>query len=250
MHCPGENATGLIWRVLTSSDGITSWTPLKHQHCILCSLSVQWEPTACRSCQCCQKKGIINSLWVDFLSGLLRYSSHTSHHPSLTPFLPWISYATQKLMLVSCKMLQKQSEAFHRFLWYFPSLKQNFIAYPSSKVSPRPDCIFEIHQLWQSGLRRIYSISCSSCSFEREIIKIGQSSHKMYSNNIVNFQVSTTILNACKKMTGNLLKAPRINWPQYFLPKLSARPLPAAEMDSKHTGVSWQNIQNLANLLH
>ena len=31
---------------------------------------------------------------------------------------------------------------------FFPSLKQNFIAYRSSKVS---DCIFEIHQLWQSG---------------------------------------------------------------------------------------------------
>ena len=31
---------------------------------------------------------------------------------------------------------------------FFPSLKQNFIAYRSSKVSRRPDCIFEIHQLW------------------------------------------------------------------------------------------------------
>ena len=31
---------------------------------------------------------------------------------------------------------------------FFPSLKQNFIAYRSSKVW---DCIFEIHQLWQSG---------------------------------------------------------------------------------------------------
>ena len=30
----------------------------------------------------------------------------------------------------------------------------------------------------------MYSISCSSCSFEAEIIKIGQSSHKMYNNNI------------------------------------------------------------------
>ena len=28
---------------------------------------------------------------------------------------------------------------------FFPSLKQNFIAYRSSS---RPDCIFEIHQLW------------------------------------------------------------------------------------------------------
>ena len=34
---------------------------------------------------------------------------------------------------------------------FFPSLKQNFITYRSSKVSSRPDCIFEIHQLWQSG---------------------------------------------------------------------------------------------------
>ena len=33
----------------------------------------------------------------------------------------------------------------------------------------------------------------------------------MYSNNIVNFQESTTILNACtKKKSGNLLKAPGI----------------------------------------
>ena len=34
---------------------------------------------------------------------------------------------------------------------FFPSLKQNFIAYRSSKVLSRLDCIFEIHQLWQSG---------------------------------------------------------------------------------------------------
>ena len=34
---------------------------------------------------------------------------------------------------------------------FFPSLKQNFIAYPFSKVSSCPDCIFEIHQQWQSG---------------------------------------------------------------------------------------------------
>ena len=33
---------------------------------------------------------------------------------------------------------------------FFPNLKQNFIVYRPSKVSSRPDCIFEIHQLWQS----------------------------------------------------------------------------------------------------
>ena len=31
----------------------------------------------------------------------------------------------------------------------------------------------------------------------------------MYSNKILNFQESTTILNACTKKSGNLLKAPR-----------------------------------------
>ena len=63
---------------------------------------------------------------------------------------------------------------------FFPSLKRNFIAYRSSKVS---DCIFEIHQLWQSGFSRVYSNCCCSCSIGREIIKVGQLSHKMYSNN-------------------------------------------------------------------
>ena len=32
LHCPGRNATDPIWRVLASSDGISSWTPLKSQH--------------------------------------------------------------------------------------------------------------------------------------------------------------------------------------------------------------------------
>ena len=137
----------------------------------------------------------------------LPYSSHTSHHPSQTPCLPWISYATQKLMLDSCKMVQKQSEEFDSFLWHF---FQSFIAYRSFKVSSRPDCIFEIHQLWQSGFSRVYSNSCYSCSFGPEIIKIGQSSHKMYSNNILKYQECRTILNACAKKSGNLLKAPRI----------------------------------------
>ena len=74
---------------------------------------------------------LANQLWcIDFL-----YSSHTSHHPSQTPCFPWISHATQKLMPDSCKMVEKQSEAFHTFLWhFFPRLKHNFIAYRSSKV--------------------------------------------------------------------------------------------------------------------
>ena len=133
----------------------------------------------------------------------LPYFSHTSHYPSKTPCIPWISYATQKLMLDSWKMVEKQSKAFHTFPWPFvPSLKQNFMVYRFSKVS---DCIFEIHHLWQSRFSRMYSNSCCSCSFEPEIIKIGQSSHKMYSNNIVNFQESTTVLNAYTKKVWKLI---------------------------------------------
>ena len=41
----------------------------------------------------------------------------------------------------------------------------------------------------------MYSNCCCRCSFESEIIKMGQSPHKMYSNNIVK--------------SGNLLNAPR-----------------------------------------
>ena len=57
MHCPGGNAIDPIWRVLASSQEISSWTPLKPKHSIPCWLSAQWEPSVCRSCQCCQKKG-------------------------------------------------------------------------------------------------------------------------------------------------------------------------------------------------
>ena len=88
------------------------------------------------------------------------------------------------------------------------SWKQKFIAYRSFKVSA---CIFEIHQLWQSGFSSVYSSCCSSCSFEAEIIQIGQSSCKMDCNNILNFQESTTI-KCLYKNIGNLLKAPRMFW--------------------------------------
>ena len=89
---------------------------------------------------------------------------------------------------------------------FCPSLRQNVIAYRSSKVSSSSDRIFEIHQLWQSGFSRVYTNCHCSCSFESEIIKIGQSSHEIYSYNIVNFQESTTILNACTKKSGNFLR--------------------------------------------
>ena len=126
----------------------------------------------------------------------LPYSSNTSHHLSETPCRPWISYATQKLMQHGRKAVWSIP---YITMAFFPSLKQNFIAYRSSKVSSRPHCIFEIHKLWQSDFSWVYSNCCCSCRFEPEIIKIKLLSYKIDSNNILNFQESTTILNACTK---------------------------------------------------
>ena len=178
MYYPGGNATDPIWRVLASSDRISSWTPLKPQHS---------KPNP---------NPLANQLWFsDFLTPPTPLIILTDSLPSLN----LLCHSKTD----SCKMLQRQSEAFHTFLWhFFTSLKQHFIAYRSSKVS---DCIFKIHQLWQSSFSRVYSNCCCSCSFEAEIIKSGQSSHNMYSNNIVNFQELMIILYACTKKVWKLI---------------------------------------------
>ena len=80
VHCPGGNATEPIWRVLASSDGISSLTPLKPQHSIPCSLSVPWETSTCRSCQCCQEGDHQKFVGGFHLSGLLG-----SGRPSMLP---------------------------------------------------------------------------------------------------------------------------------------------------------------------
>ena len=149
---------------------------------------------------------LANQLWsIDFLTPpTLLIISHRlpAFLKSLLPLKNWCSIYAR--CSKSSRSIPYVSVAF------FPSLKLNFIAYRFSKVSSRPDWIFEIHQLWQSGFSRVYSNCCCSCSFEPEIIRIGQSSHKMYSNKILNFQESTTILDARTKTYGNLLNSPRI----------------------------------------
>ena len=188
MHCPDGNTTDLIWRVLASSDGISSWSPLKPQHS---------NPNP---------NPLVNQLCgSDFFS-----PPHLSL--SLIDSLPFLNLLCHSK--TDARLMQDAPKAVWSIPYisvaFVPSLKHNFIAYRSSNVSSRPDCIFEIHQLLQSGFSRVYSNSYYSCSFEPEIIKLGLPSHKMYCNNIPNFQESTTILNACKKKSGNLLNMPRI----------------------------------------
>ena len=167
-----------IWRGLASSDGISSWTPLKPQHS---------NPNA-----------LNNQLWcIDFFTPptpLIIPHRHPAYLESLMPLKNWCS--------IHARWLKSSLKHSIRFCGIFSKFKTEFIAYRFSKVSSRPDCIYEIHQLCQWGLSRVYSNSCFNCSFEPEIIKIGLSSHKMYSNNILNF----------KESTPNLLKAPRISF--------------------------------------
>ena len=176
MYCSGGNATDPIWRVLASSGGISSWTPLKPQHS-----NPNPKPNL-----------LAYQLWcIDFLT-------------PPTPFIiPHRLPAFLKSLMPQknwCWIHAKWSKAVWSIpyvsLAFFPSLKQNLIACRSSS---RPDCIFEIHQLWQPDFSRVYSNCCCSRSFEAEILKIGQSSQNIYSNNILNFQASRTNLNACTK---------------------------------------------------
>ena len=186
MHCPGRNATDPIWRVLASSDWISSWTPLKPQHSNPNPNLTLWLISS----------GVLTSLLLPYLSSFLTDSLPSLNLLCYSKTDAWFMQDGQKAVW----NIPYVSVAF------FPSLNQNFIAYHSSKLSSHPDFISQIYQLWESGFSRVYSNYCCSCSFEAEIIKIGQSSHKMYSNKILNFQVSMTILNACTK------KSPETYW--------------------------------------
>ena len=140
MHCPDGNATDPIWRVQTSSDGISSWTPLKPQH---------FNPNP-------NHKPLTNQIWyIDFI---------TPHTPLTIPHRPPAFFESFMPVKNWCAILAKCSksnlEHSIHFCDFFPSLKQNFIACRSSKVS---DCIFAVHWLWQSGFSRVYSNCWCSC---------------------------------------------------------------------------------------
>ena len=183
MHCPAGNATDPIWRVLASSDEISSWTPLKPQYS---------NPNP---------NSLTNQLWcIDLLTFptlLIIPCILSAFFESLMPLKDWCS--------VHARWSKSSPKHSIRFRGIFSKFKTKFYCI-SSKLTSRPDCIFAIHQLWQSGFIREYSNCFCSCSFKPEIIKIGQSSHKLYSNIILNFQESTTILNACTKKVWKLIE--------------------------------------------
>ena len=111
VHCPGGNTTDPVWRVMASFDGISSWTPLKPQHS--------------------NPNPLANQLWcIDFLTPptpLIIPHRLFAFLESLMPLKNWCSIHARwsknslKHSICLCSI--------------FPSLKQNFIAYHSSKVS-------------------------------------------------------------------------------------------------------------------
>ena len=145
--------------MLASSQGISSWTPLKPQHS-----NANPNPLA-------------NQLWcIDFLTPptpLIIPHRHPALLESLIPLKNWCP--------IHARWSKSSLKHFIRFCGIFSEFKTEFYCISFLKVS---DCIFEIHQLWQLGFSRVYSNCCCSCSFEPGIIKISQSSHKMYSNKV------------------------------------------------------------------
>ena len=185
-----------IFHILSSLQIIVYTVPTLTSNCALIVSRDTWWSLSMKLFIWPINSGVLTSLLFPYLS-----SSLTDTLPSLN--LLCHSKTDARFMLDAPKAIRSIP---YVSVAFFPSLKRNFIAYHSSKVSSHPDCIFEIHELWQSGFSRVYSNSCCSGSFELEILKIGQSSHKMYSNNIVNFQESTTILNAHTKKVWKLIE--------------------------------------------
>ena len=176
VHCPGVNAPDPIWRVMASSQGISAWTPLKPQHS---NPNPNLNP-------------LVNQLWcIAFLTPPTPFIIPHRLPALLESHMPLTNWC-----LIHASWSKNSLKHSIRFCGIFSKFKTEFY---SISFSSRPDCISEIHQLWQSGFSRVYSSCCCSCSFEPEIIKISKPSHKMYCNNILNVQEPKTILNAQTK---------------------------------------------------
>ena len=110
-------------------------------------------------------KPLANQLWCsDFLTPpipLIIPHRLPAFLKSLMPLKNWCSIHAR-----FSKISLKHSI---RFCGIFSKFKTQFIAYRSSKLW---DCIFEIHQLWQSAFSRLYSNCCYSCWFEPETKKL------------------------------------------------------------------------------
>ena len=100
-------------------------------------------------------------------TGVLTSLLLTHHSSSLTDSLPSLNFICYSK--TDARFMQDSRKAVWSIPYvsvaFFQTLKKNFTAYRSSNVSWHPDCIFEIHLLWQSGFNKVYSNCCCTCSF-------------------------------------------------------------------------------------
>ena len=132
MHCPGGNATEPIWRVLASSDGISSWTPLKPQHSY--------------------PNPLTNQLWyIDFLTPptpLIIPHRLPSFLESLMPLKNWCSIherwlkSSLKYSIRFCGLFSKfKTILLHIILLKCPHVQIAFLKFPSCDNQALVGCI-------------------------------------------------------------------------------------------------------------
>ena len=148
VYCPGGNATELIWKVLASSDGISSWTPLKPQHS---------NPNP-------NSNPLANQLWcIDFLTPPTPLSiphRFPAFLESLMILKNWCSiYArcsksSLKHPICFCGNIFSKFKTEFYFISFFLTSRLHFWNSPAVTIR----------------LCMVYSNCCCSCSFEPEII--------------------------------------------------------------------------------
>ena len=158
----GGNATEPICRVQDSSDGISSWTPLKPQHN---KTNPNPNPLAnqlrCTDFLTPPTPLIIPHRLPAFLESLMPLKDWCSIHAR------WFKSSLKHSICFSGIFSNSKTEFYcTSFFW---SVRLNFWNSPAVTIR----------------FSRVYSNCCSSSSFKPEIIKIRQSSHKVY--NIMNF---------------------------------------------------------------
>ena len=154
MHCPGGNATDPIWRVLVSSNGISSRAPLKPQN------------------NNTNPKPLTNQHWcIDFFTPptpLIIPHRLSAFLESLMPLKNWCliharcSKSSLKHSIRFCGIIFSKFILEFYCISFFLSVRLHF--WNSLAVTI-------------NVISRVYLNFCCSCSVEPEIIKIGQSSH-------------------------------------------------------------------------
>ena len=118
VDCPGGNATDPIWRVLASSLGISSWTPLKPQHS-----NPNPSPLA-------------NQLWcIDFLTPATPFIIPHRLPAFLESFMPLKNWCSLKHSIHFCGIFSKFKTQFYCISFFYSVLTSRLHFWNSPAVT-------------------------------------------------------------------------------------------------------------------